>query len=342
MKAIGFIEHLPIEDPKSLQSFEVATPKILPHDLLVAVKGVSVNPVDVGVRRGGHGTLKQPKIIGWDAIGTVKALGSAVQNFQVGDTVYYAGSFKRQGSDAQYQAVDSRLVGHAPKQLTAAEAVTMPLTSLTAWEALFEKLNIDLKAKTENQQHIILIINGSGGVGSVAIQLAKLAGLKVIATASRPEAIKWVKTLGADRVIDHHADLVAQVHKLGIQYVDYILGLAKLEAHWQEIATLIKPDGQIASITENRKLIDLQALTKKRATFAWEWMFSKSWFQTDNMATQGAILDHAAALLDTGKLKSTVTKTYTGLSAKNLRQATKAVESGHMTGKVVVTGDWVD
>ena len=337
MKAIGFTQHLPISDPHSLEDLTLPQPVPTGHDLLVNVHAVSVNPVDTGTRGGGRRQLAQPKIIGWDAVGTVTAVGDAVTLFHPGDRVYYAGSYQRSGSDAEYQLVDERIVGHAPTQLTDAQAAAMPLTSLTAWEALFEKLHIPLNNKAANARHTLLIINGSGGVGSVATQLAHWAGLQVIATASRPESQQWVRAHGADQVLNHRQPLPAQLHAAGYKDVDYILNLSHLDEHWSEIAEMIRPDGWIAAITENRQGIDLQRLTKKRATFAWEWMFSKSWYGYD-LASQGEILDRAAAMLDAGTLQNTLTKTLSPLNAANLRQAHALVESGHMTGKPAVAG----
>lgn len=334
MKAIGFKEHLKITDPNSLIEFETPTPIAKGHDLLVKVQAVSVNPVDVGVRKSGHGVLQQPKIIGWDAVGTVVAIGEEVSLFQPDDQVFYAGSFVRPGSDSQYQLVDERITGRAPKNISLAQAAAMPLTSLTAWEALFEQLAIDYQA--DNQGKTILIINGSGGVGSIATQLAHLAGLNVIASASRPETIRWVKEHGADQTVNHRRDLVKEVHQLGYKYVDYILELNDLDGHWNEMAELIKPGGRITSITENKRPINLKRLTKKRATFAWEWMYSKSYYQTPDMITQHQILDKISELLDKGIIKSTLTKELTPINVKNLKLAHQLVETNHMIGKVVV------
>lgn len=338
MKAIGFKKHLKIDDPESLIDFEMKKPIAKGHDLLVKVNTVSVNPVDVGVRKGGHSVLKTPKVIGWDACGVVEEVGSKVSLFKPGDRVFYAGSFIRSGSDSEYQLVDERIVGHAPETLKDNEAAAMPLTSLTAYEALFEQM--DLTWNQENNQHkTILIINGAGGVGSVATQLAHLAGLTVIATASRPDSIKWTQGHGADYVVNHHEDLVKQVRKLGFKYVDYILELKDLDGHWKEMCELIKPEGHIVSITENHRPINLRLLTKKKAHFSWEWMYTKSYYQTDDMITQHDILNKIAQMLDNGKLKCTMTKSLESLNAINLRKAHKLVESGHMTGKVVVY-DW--
>ncbi|WP_283680123.1 zinc-binding alcohol dehydrogenase family protein [Lentilactobacillus sp. Marseille-Q4993] len=336
MKAVGFKQHLPINNQASLIDFEEPIPQPNGHDLLVQVEGVSVNPVDTGVRRFGRGIRKTPKVIGWDAVGTVKKIGSEVTLFREGDKVFYAGDFKRAGSDSDYQLVDERIVGRAPTTLSNPEIVAMPLTSLTAWEALFEKLQINPNDRQVNSHKTILIINGAGGVGSVATQLAKLAGLRVIATASREETKKWVIAHGADLVANHRNNLVTEVHRLGVKNVDYILELNNIDQHWNEMADLIKPSGRVASITENKHPIDLKKMTKKRVTFAWEWMYSKSYYSTDDEITQHKILNHIADLLDNKKLKPTETKTLSPINAANLRRAHELVESGRMIGKVVL------
>ncbi|WP_441794729.1 zinc-binding alcohol dehydrogenase family protein [Limosilactobacillus reuteri] len=338
MKAIGFSEHLDIKDPKSLFEFETPKPTPKGHDLLVKVNAVSVNPVDVGVRRSGHGKLSKPKIIGWDACGIVEKVGSQVSLFSPGDRVYYAGSFKRSGSNSEYQLVDERIVGNAPKSLTDAQAAAMPLTSLTAYEALFEQLSLS-QDKTSNEGKTILIINGAGGVGSVATQLASNAGLTVIATASRPESINWVKSHGATDIVNHRKNLVNEVHKLGYKYVDYILELKDIDSHWKEMCELIKPEGAIASITENRRPINLRLLTPKKAIFAWEWMYTKSYYHTPDMQSQHDILNKIATLIDNSELQCTLTQSLSPINADNLREAHNLVENGHMIGKVVVT-DW--
>ncbi|KRO03482.1 NADPH quinone reductase related Zn-dependent oxidoreductase [Levilactobacillus paucivorans] len=339
MRAIGVTRYRPIEDPESFTTF--FEPKSTPtnHDLLVKIIATSVNPVDTGVRQGIQTPLKQPKVLGWDAYGTVEATGEAVSLFQPGDRVMYAGSFIRPGTDSEYQLVDERIVGHAPKHLKPAEIAAMPLTSLTAWEALFEQLHIPVDNAAETHGKTILIINGAGGVGSVATQLARMAGLKVIATASRPETIAWTKAHGANEVVNHRQDLVQQVRDLGVTFVDYILELSDLNQHWHEITELIAPSGHIVSITGSDQPIDLRALKQKRATFAWEWMYTKSYYQTADMISQHKILEQVSQLLDSGQLRSTLTKTLFPINADNLRAAHRLVESHHMMGKVVITNE---
>ncbi|WP_220739647.1 zinc-binding alcohol dehydrogenase family protein [Leuconostoc miyukkimchii] len=334
-KAVGFYRHLPITNNESFENVLIDVPIASGHDILVKVGGISVNPVDTFVRRGGRNNkLVKPKIIGWDAVGTVIAKGDEVSLFTVGDRVWYAGDFTRSGSNAQQQLVDERIASLAPNNLDDTQAAAIPLVGLTAYESLFEKLSIDWF--TNNTKKTILIINGAGGVGSIGIQLAKLAGLTVIATASKPESVAWVKKLGANYVVDHHKDLITQVRKFGNKYVNYILNLNNLDAHWHEIAELIKPDGQVTATTENRKLIDLQKLTKKRVTFSWEWMYSKSYYQTENMISQHEILNHLSRLYEEGKLQPITTKTYKPINAENMKKAHSDIESGHTVGKVTV------
>lgn len=340
MKAIGFTKSLSINEKNSLVDFETEIPQANEHDLLVKICAFSVNPVDVSVRQTRQDNLKSPKVMGWDAVGVVEAVGNSASLFKSGDLVFYAGSFKRPGSNSQYQLVDERIVGHAPKNLTYAQSAAMPLTSLTAWEALFEQFAIDPYDFANNQNKTLLIINGAGGVGSIATQLAHWAGLKVIASASRPETIKWTREHGADITVNHRNDLVAEVRKYTQQkYVDYILDLSDLNAHWEEIVELIKPSGIIASITGNSQPLDLVRLKQKRAIFAWEWMFTKSFYQTDNMITQHDILEKIAELLDKGVIKSTLTRTLSPINVSNLKEAHRLVESHRMIGKVVVSNE---
>ena len=338
MKAVGFYQHLPITDIQSFENLAIDIPTIRSHDLLVKVTGVSVNPVDTFVRRGGRSTqLVHPKIIGWDSVGTVVKVETKCSLFKLGERVWYAGDFKRSGSNAQFQAVDERIVGHAPHNLTDEECAAIPLVGLTSYESLFEKLEVSLNSDN-NKNETILIINGAGGVGSMAVQLAKLVGLNVIATASKPTSVTWVNRFNPNYIIDHHQDIVSQIHSLGYKYVDYIINLNNLDAHWNEIAEIIKPDGKITATTENKKLIDLQKLTKKRATFSWEWVYSKSYYQTTNMITQKHILDRLSQLFETNQLKSITTKSYSPINSETLQKAHKNVESGRMVGKVTITG----
>lgn len=342
MKAIGFNQHLPIKNPNSLKDITKNVPGPTGHDILVKVNAVSVNPVDVfsrlgGKRRNGKTTRFPTKIIGYDAVGTVVKTGKDSKLFNVGDRVWYAGDITRPGTDEQYQLVDERIVGRAPQSLNDKEAASVPLVALTSYESLFEMLPLKINNYKQNQKKTILIINGSGGVGSMAVQLAHLAGLKVISTASNPKAIRWVKRNGADYVVNHHQDLVKQVRQLDFKYVGFIMNLNKLDLHWNEIATLIRPDGYVTATTENQNGIDLQKLTDKRVTFAWEWMYAKSKYHYD-MISQHHILDKISELYNDHQLKPIMTKHYSPINAENLRKAHANVEAGHMIGKVTLSG----
>ncbi|CAJ2235078.1 zinc-binding alcohol dehydrogenase family protein [Companilactobacillus paralimentarius] len=303
------------------------------RDLLVKIEGISVNPVDIATRKGINTELKNPKILGYDGYGVVEEIGESVKNFQVGDKVFFAGDYTRDGSYQEYELIDERIVAHAPVQASIEKSVAMPLVTLTASELLFEKLHVN--PAIDNRDKTILIINGAGGVGSIATQLAHLAGLKVIATASTSEKVKWVKDLGADLVVNHHHDLIKQVHDLGIKNVDYIVGLSDNDPHWQEIVELIKPFGTFATITNLRES-QISDLKSKSVDFAWEWMFTKVKFKLASMSDQGAYLEKLAQGLDSGMIKSTVTKVFHGLNVNNIKAATELVEAGHMMGKVVV------
>ncbi|KRL01721.1 zinc-binding alcohol dehydrogenase family protein [Liquorilactobacillus capillatus] len=336
MKAVGFKQHLSLENSESLFDFEMPIPKASGHDLLVKIEAVAVNPIDVSVRLNGSETYTDPKILGWDACGTVVATGDQVTLFKEHDLVFYAGDFKRAGSNAEYQLVDERLVGHAPRGMDIPEIAAMALTSLTAWEALVEKLEIDFDQPLLNKKKTILIINGAGGVGSVATQLAHLAGLHVIATASRPETSAWTKKHGTDQTINHRQNMSEQLYGLGYQDVDYILGLSDIDGHWEEMATMIKPGGRIVSITQNKHPLDLGLLKSKSAEFMWEWVYTKSFYQLPEMITQHASLEKIAALLEQGRLKSTANQIIEGINAENLKAAHAMIETNSSIGKIVL------
>lgn len=337
MNAVGFYQHLPIDDPESLVDVTLARPTPSGHDILVKISAISVNPVDIATRKNGEDVTKKPRILGFDAVGTVVKIGPDVSLFNIGDRVYYAGSFNRPGSYSDFELVDERIVALAPNKLDDAHAAAMPLTSLTAFEAMFEQLGIDPKDLEVNHKKTILIINGAGGVGSIATQLAHYAGLHVIASASRPETKEWALQHGANEVVDHHQDLINEVHNLGYQNVDYILELNNLDNHWDEMVELIAPNGKMSSITSNQKPLNLTALKRKRVTFAWEWMFTKAFYQTDDLSSQHKILQRVAVLLDSGILRSTLNQTISGINAANLKKAHAMIEKGHTMGKIVLT-----
>ena len=334
MKAIGFRKSLPITEPDSFIEFESDISQPTGKDILVKINAIGVNPVDYKIRQNSAKdiALDTPKIIGWDAVGIVEAIGSDVELFKKGDAVYYAGDITRSGCNSEYQLVDERIVGFKPKTLSDAQAAAMPLTTLTAWEMLFDRIRINEKDKDKS----VLIIGGAGGVGSIAIQLAKkVAGLKVIATASRPETVNWCKKLGADVVVNHK-NLVEEVRNAGFKYVDFILDLVDVNQYWDAMCELIKPQGHIASITGSATPVALNKLKSKSASFSWELMYTRSTFQTDDMIEQHHILNRAATLFDNGTLTSTLNNTLHGFTAANLKEAHRLLESGKAIGKTVI------
>lgn len=335
MKAIGFKTSLPINESESFIMFETPVPEPKGRDLLVKIKAISVNPVDFKIRQNSakDTVLETPKVIGWDAVGTVEAVGEDVTFFKAGDDVYYAGDLTRSGSNAEYQLIDERITGLKPSSLTYAEAAAMPLTALTAWESLYDRIRI---TEPKDKGKSILIIGGAGGVGSIAIQLArKISGLKVIATASRPETKDWCKAMGADVVVDHK-NLVEEVHAAGLKEVDFILDLVDLNNYWDALVELIKPQGHIVSITGSATPVALNKLKNKSVTFSWELMYTRSMYQTDDMEQQHHILNALTKLLDDGTLKTTLNQTLKGFSVENLKEAHRLLESGKTIGKVVI------
>lgn len=336
MKAIALTRYLPITDPDSLVDIELPDPIPGPFDILVRVESVSVNPVDTKVRRPKAKVENSPRILGWDAAGTVEAVGHAVTRFNPGEKVYYAGDITRPGCNAQLQVVDERIAGKMPLRSSFSEAAALPLTAITAWEALFEQLQISRTGK--DQGKTLLIIGGAGGVGSIAIQLARLAGITVIATASRPESQQWVKELGSMHVINHHQELLPQIRKCGFEMVDMIANFSDTDRYWNNMAELIRPRGRIVSIVENAQPLDLNTLKSKSAVFAWEFMFTRPMYQTPDMIRQGELLDELARLVDSGEIRSTLTKTLSPICAETLRQAHAQLESGSTIGKLVISG----
>ncbi len=336
MKAIGFKQSLPIIEENSFIEFEIEKSTPSGFDLLVKVLANSVNPVDYKVRESAAKgkILKEPKIIGWDAVGIVEAVGEKTSKFKVGDEVFYAGDITRSGCNTEYQLIDERIVGKKPKNISIAEAAAMPLTSLTAYEALFDRIRI---SPEKDQGKSILVLAGAGGVGSIAIQLAKkLGNLTVIATASREDSINWCKDLGADFVINHHNNIKEELEKIGHSEVNYILDFANLEGYWDTIAEIIKPQGHIVSITGSKNPLNLNILKNKSVTFSWELMYTRSMHNTEDMDRQHEILNHIANLLDSGTIKSTLSKTLNGFTVANLKEAHRLQESSKSIGKTVI------
>jgi zinc-binding alcohol dehydrogenase family protein len=337
MKAVGLYRYLPIENEQSLLDLELEDPVAHGHDLLVEVKAISVNPVDYKRRAPKDQVEKAAKILGWDAAGVVRAVGHSVRLFKPGNAVYYAGSAVRPGANSELHLVDERIVGRKPANLTFPEAAALPLTTITAWELMFERMGISKTGRHEGRS--VLVLGGAGGVGSIAIQLAKkLARLRVIATASRPETTAWVKELGADAVVDHSRPLSSQLTALGEPEVDYLLCLTATDPVYEQFPKLMKPQGKIGLIVRTTKPVDLAALHDKSLTVCLEGMFTRSTYQTPDMAAQHALLNEAADLIETGVLRTTMKQNLGRICAANLRRAHKLLEDGHVLGKLVLEG----
>lgn len=337
MRAVGLYKYLPIEHPESLIDLEIPKPEPHRRDLLVRVKAVSVNPVDAKVRAPKEKMETEPKILGWDAAGSVEAVGEEVSLFSVGDEVYYAGSLTRQGCDSEYHLVDERIAGRKPRNLSFEEAAAMPLTILTAWEALFDRMGVGRSDSPRAES--LLVIAGAGGVGSIAIQIAKrVAGLRVIATASRDETEAWCYELGADAVINHHEPLKRELQGIGASEVDYVLCAAGTEAYFPRLPDVLRPQGKVCFIVGTRDPVNINLFQGKSATICWELMFTRSTYQTPDMQAQHDILEESARLLEDGTLRHTMKEHYGPLNAGNLRRAQGMIESGRMIGKLVLSG----
>lgn len=332
MKAISYIDGMDHGFQNPLVDIEKAMPSLKDRDLLVRIKAISVNPVDTKVRRNPV-AVGNTRILGWDAVGEVVEVGSGVQHFKVGDQVWYAGDLTRDGSNAEYQAVDERIVSLKPQSLSDAEAAALPLTAITAWEMLFDRFNVDLD-KFDN----ILVIGGAGGVGSIAIQLLKAkTNLKVIATASREETKAWVKSLGADYVIDHTEDLNTQIKALGLDAPRYIFSTNQTETYLPQISKLIAPQGKFGLI-DDPKSLDIGEFKSKSVSVHWEFMFTRSMFNTTDIEQQSQLLHQVAELVDNHRIKTTLNQTLGKINAKNLKLAHELIETGRAKGKIVLEG----
>ncbi len=336
MKAIGYTTAGLIDRNDALLDLELPLPQPRAHDLRVKVMAVSVNPVDTKVRKSRAATPEAPQVLGYDAVGVVDAVGSEVTEFAVGDRVYYAGAIDRPGSNAEYHLVDSRIVGRAPANLSDAEAAALPLTAITAWELLFDRLGVQ---QGGGHQQYLLVVGGAGGVGSILIQLARqLTSLTIIATASRGETQDWCRELGAHHVIDHSQPMAPQLKALGIAAVTCTALLTHSHEHWATVVEVTAPQGKIALIDDPASPLDIMLLKLKAISLHWEMMFTRSLFQTPDMAEQGILLNRVAELAEAGKIRSTLAQTLAPINAANLRHAHALLESNKVRGKVVLTG----
>lgn len=335
MKAIGYRTSRPSSDPEALIDLDLPIPHAKGRDLLVKVAAVSVNPVDYKVRLRTEPAVGEVKVLGYDASGTVHSVGPDCTLFRPSDAVFYAGDINRSGTNAEYHLVDERIVGRKPASLTFAEAAALPLTAITAWELLFDRLALPAQGGAGAS---ILITGAAGGVGSILIQLARhLTALTVIATASRPESVEWCRSLGAHHVIDHSGDLAAQIDRLGAAPVTYVASLTRTDQHFRSLAEIVAPQGRIALI-DDPGLIDIRLLKQKSVSLHWEFMFTRPSMQTPDMIRQHELLENVANLVDAGRLRTTLRKLIAPISAANLILAHQHLESGTANGKIVLEG----
>ena len=338
MKAIAYQAALPISEALSLQDVELPAPLPGPRDLLVDVRAIAVNPVDTKLRAHVSAPSGQWKVLGWDVVGTVRAVGAEVTLFKEGDRVWYAGAIHRAGANSEQHVVDERIASLAPSTLDDAQAAAMPLTTITAWELLFDRFGVARGEGTNGKS--LLIIGAAGGVGSVMTQLAsRLTGLTVIGTASRPETEHWVRGLGAHHVIDHSQPLAEALKRAGLPAPDYVASLTHTAQHFGQIAEVIAPQGQFGLIDDPTPgSIDITAIKRKSVSLHWEFMFTRSMFETPDMIRQHELLAETARLIDAGQLKSTLGEHLGTINAANLKRAHALIESGHARGKIVLEG----
>ena len=337
MKAVGYAQSLEINDPKALEDIELPQPTPLSLDLLVKVSAISVNPVDAKVRIRTAPEEGEYKVLGYDAVGEVVEIGKEVSSYKVGDRVWYAGDITRSGTNAEYHLVDERIAGKAPQSLSAAEAAAVPLTAITAWELLFDRLGLP---QGDNAADVcLLVVGAAGGVGSILIQLAsQLTNATVVGTASRPESLAWVKERGADHVIDHHKSFSEELSRVGLENVTHVISLTHTEQHYDKIVEVIAPQGKIALIDDPVGGLDIMKLKQKSVSLHWELMFTRSMFQTTDMAEQGALLNKVSELIDAGIVKTTLGENFGTINAENLKRAHSQVETNTSIGKIVLAG----
>ena len=336
MKAVGYQQSLPIDDTRALMDIECPMPEVSGHDLLIEVKAIAVNPVDTKVRRASAPLDGAWKVLGWDAAGIVKAVGPNVSLFEPGDAVWYAGDITRAGSNAEYQLVDERIVGRKPDRLSFAEAAALPLTSITAWEMLFERLGV--RPGRQHSGDTLLVIGAAGGVGSILVQLARrLTDLTVIGTASRQQSRDWLLRLGAHHVIDHSQPLSVALKQAGLGEVSHVVSLTHSDEHLDEAVKALRPQGKYGLIDDPESL-NVKALKSKSLSLHWESMFTRSTYRTDDMIAQHRLLDEVADLVDSGIVTTTLGEHFGEINAENLRRAHALLESGKAVGKIVLEG----
>ncbi|MGP5515476.1 zinc-binding alcohol dehydrogenase family protein [Psychrobacter alimentarius] len=341
VKAIGYKDNFAIDNEQALQDITLEKPTATGHDILVEVKAISVNPVDYKIRQSRPAPEGEYAVIGWDAAGIVTAVGDEVSLFSVGDKVYYAGDLTRSGSNAEYQLVDERIVGHMPSSLSFAEAAALPLTTITAWEMLFERLQIPVSDSSSGESAndvSVLVIGAAGGVGSILTQLLKTrTSATIIGTASRDESVQWLKDLGADHVINHRNPLFDELQQTGINEVDYVISLNNTDEHYEEIIKCLKPQGKLGLIDDPESL-DAKSLKTKCLSLHWEFMFTRSMFHTPDMLEQHRLLTDVANMIDAGEIKTTVAYHLGTITAEHVRHAHQMLENQQAHGKIVLEG----
>ena len=339
MRAIGYRQSRSADDPLALVDIELPDPTPGAWDLLVRVEAIAVNPVDAKVRRRDQPEAGAWRVLGWDAAGTVEAVGSAVQGFAVGDPVWYAGALNRPGCNSEWQLVDARLVSRRPTSLSAAEAAALPLTAITAWELLFDRLRLS-QGPEAHRGEALLVMGGAGGVGSILVQLAlQLTGQMIIASASRPQSQTWLRQLGVQHVIDHHQPLLPQLQAQGLGEVQRVVSLTHTDRHFEQLVEVLAPQGALALIDDPApEAINVLALKRKSLSLHWELMFTRSLFQTADMAAQGRLLAQVAQLVEAGRLRTTLANDLGPICAATLREAHQMIESQTTIGKLVLSG----
>jgi len=336
LRAVGYQKSLPIDDPRSLVDIDLPKPVAKGRDLLVEVRAISVNPVDTKVRRRAEPEAGGWKVLGWDVAGTVVAVGPEAKTFKPGDAVFYAGAITRPGANAEYHLIDERIVGRKPAKLDWIEAAALPLTSITAWEVLFDRL--DIRKPVPGASNLLLIVGGAGGVGSMAIQFArKLTDATVIATASRPETRQWALDLGAHHVVDHSKPLAAEVAALGLGAPAFVFSTTNTDKHLAEIVKLIAPQGRFGLI-DDPPALDAMPFKTKSVSIHWESMFTRSTYDTADVAEQGVLLNEVSRLVDQGAIRTTLAERFGAINAANLRRAHALSESGRAIGKIALAG----
>ncbi len=336
MKAIAVYEALPADNANCFEMIDVETPVPIDHDILVRIDAISINPVDSKERLGLSGRLDVPLVLGWDACGEVISVGNSVQNFKPGDMVMYAGDITRPGSYAEFQLVDERIVGPKPEDLSCEEAATLPLTTLVAWESLFDRLEID---RDDSDSPALLIIGAAGGLGSMAIQFARqLSNCTVIATASRPKSKKWCSELGAHHVIDHSGDLAEQLKAIGFETVPYILNCSNNIPYWKIMCEIVSPEGAICLVASTKAKLDLDIYMEKSVRINYELMFTRSIFGTEKMSIQGDVLTKISEMISAGTIRHVMTENFGPMTTSSLAKAHSHIEQGRMIGKLALSG----